>query len=147
MLDELEPPARQQAADIFPSARLKIVYTDDVVTLTDQALAEMGPEKSRPARDHYTLFAVARVLAQQDVAPKAEHDQPHSLLAISAAMPFPRRSSHPQSSYSGGGVKANYQFVLRLCHVWDRPQLLSAVHARGGFGPRLRIEQNGIRAN
>ena len=76
MLDDLEPAAGQQIADIFPSAGLKIVYADDVVTRTDQALAKMRPEKSRPARDHYTLFAIARVLAQQDVAPKVGHFQP-----------------------------------------------------------------------
>jgi len=74
MLNELEPPAGQQATDICPSARLKIVYADDVVTLADQALAEMGPEKSRPSGNNYVLWLLARVLARQDVVRKVEHD-------------------------------------------------------------------------
>jgi hypothetical protein len=48
------------------------------------------------------------------------------LLTIYAAMPFPRRSSHPQSSYAGGDVRASYYTVLHLCHVWARLLLLSA---------------------
>jgi hypothetical protein len=74
MLNELEPAAGQQVADIFPSAGLKVVYADDVVTLADQAFAEMGPEKSRPSRDNYMFWLLARVLARQDLSRRVEHD-------------------------------------------------------------------------
>src|SRR5580704_18513051 len=87
MLNELEPPAGQQAADIFPSARLKIVYASDLVTLADQALAEMGPEKSRPSRDHHMLSALARAHARQDVARKVEHINPHFGLRFTLPCP------------------------------------------------------------
>jgi hypothetical protein len=30
-------------------------------------------------------------------------------------------------------VEANYQFMLRLCHVWDRLLLRTAVRGRGEF--------------
>ena len=53
-------------------------------------------------------------------------------------MPFPRRSSHPQSSYSGGRVKANYQFVLRLCHVWHR-RLFTALYSNWPVGLSLTL--------
>jgi hypothetical protein len=56
MLNELEPPACQQAADIFSPARLEIVNADDPMTLADQALAEVRPEKSRPSGDNYALW-------------------------------------------------------------------------------------------
>ena len=136
MLNDLEPPACQQAADICSPARLKIVDTDDLVTLADQALAEMGPEKSRPAGNNYVLWLLARVLARQDVARKVEHDLPH---IVYAAMPFPRHSSHPQSSYAGGDVRTSYYVVLRLCHGWARLLLLSAGRRHtAGFCPTRR---------
>jgi hypothetical protein len=74
MLNDLEPPACQQAADICSPARLKIVDADNLVTLADQALAEMGPEKSRASGNNYVLWLLARVLARQDVVRKVEHD-------------------------------------------------------------------------
>jgi hypothetical protein len=52
---------------------MKVVDADYVVTLADQALAEMRSEKSRSSSDHNALFCLARVYARQ-VAGNVEHD-------------------------------------------------------------------------
>jgi hypothetical protein len=88
------------------------------------------------------LFAVARVLAQQDVAPKVEHDQPHTLLTIYAAMPFPRRSSPPRSSYSGrwcGG-----ELPVYVTPVSRLGSALVTDRRRGEFRVTVERKQNSV---
>jgi hypothetical protein len=41
-------------------------------------------------------------------------------------------------------VEANYQFMLRLCHVWDRLLLRTAFRGRGEFRVTVERKQNSV---
>ena len=53
--DELEAPMPQEVAYVVLAAREEVVEAQDVVTFRDQAVAQMGAEKTGPPRDEDPL--------------------------------------------------------------------------------------------
>jgi hypothetical protein len=57
--DQLEAPGPQQVLDVPAPAGEEVVQAEDLVSLTEQPLAEVGPEKARSSRHQNShIFAL-----------------------------------------------------------------------------------------